>query len=280
MLSLQQPALAHFVKAAPAADATVDARDARCATLRVLLKNHSRRALTSFDIARLKEWINGLRSQAESRGRGWLSGIASPWPATVNKSAEAIAALESRPKRRKRPQFKIFLGTLYYKTGQDEKAAELLNAALDSLTDLDQRSSVCRMLGNLYLRQGKRDQAITVWKRISEQNPQEIFAQLELAEIYEDNRMWDQAIQVYRQVISLSKEDPYRRCRALRSIGQCLVHAEKFKDAIATYEEALGLVSPGNWLLKLEVAPGRRLRRHWGSGWPGGKYAHRQAGTK
>lgn len=167
------------------------------------------------------------------------------------KSAEALASLEQAgAKGENRPQFKVLLGTLYYKTGQDDKAAALLSSALDALSDLDQRSSVCRLLGNLYLRQGKRDEAIKVWKRIAEQNPKEIFSLLELAEIYEDNRLWDQAMAVYRQIIAQSQDDPYRRCRALRSIGQCLLHAEKHKEAIAVLEEALALVSPGNWLFE------------------------------
>lgn len=247
------------LKAAPAADATADTRDRemRDRYEKVLLKNpFQERAFNQLydgysKVEGVDKWIEVLKPKVEGEdGLAVLLLLGQLYDRQF-KSAEAIAAFEkAAQKGESRPQFKILLGTLYYKTGQDEKAAELLNAALDSLTDLDQRSSVCRMLGNLYLRQGKRDQAITVWKRISEQNPQEIFAQLELAEIYEDNRMWDQAIQVYRQVISLSKEDPYRRCRALRSIGQCLVHAEKFKDAIAIYEEALGLVSPGNWLFE------------------------------
>lgn len=167
------------------------------------------------------------------------------------KTAEAMAVFEQAAvKGEARPQFKVLLGTLYYKAGKDEAAAKLLSESLDTLTDLDQRASVSRLLGNLYLRQGKRDEAVTVWKRIAEQNPEEIFAQLELAEIYEDNRMWDQAIAVYRGVADRSKDDPYRRCRALRSIGQCFVQAEKFKEAIATYEQALELVAPGNWLFE------------------------------
>jgi len=74
------------------------------------------------------------------------------------RTADAIAALEKAgAKGEARPQFKVLLGTLYYKAGRDDKSAELLSASLDTLTDLDQRSAVCRMLGNLYLRQGKRD---------------------------------------------------------------------------------------------------------------------------
>lgn len=167
------------------------------------------------------------------------------------KTGDAITALEQAvASGESRPQFKVLLGTLYYKVGKDEAAGRLLGESLDALTDLDQRSAVSRLLGNLYLRQGKRDEAVAVWKRITEQNPGEAFAQLELAEIYEDNRMWDQAIEVYQGLVAAAKDDPYQRCRALRSIGDCQVQSEKFKEAIATYEQALGLVAPGNWLFE------------------------------
>lgn len=225
---------------------------------KVLLKNpFQERAFNSVyegwsKVEGVDKWIDALKPKAES-GEDALAALLLLGQVYDRqfKTAEAIAAFEqASAKGEARPQFSVLLGTLYYKAGRDDQAAQRLSTALDALTDLDQRSSVCRMLGNLYLRQGKRDQAIAVWKRIAEQNPEEIFAQLELAEIYEDNRLWDQAIGVHRQVAEKSKDDPYRRCRALRSIGQCLVQAEKFKDAIATFEEALGLVSPGNWLFE------------------------------
>ncbi len=167
------------------------------------------------------------------------------------KTSEALAALEQAAAAGEdNPQFKLLLGSIYYKAGRDEPAATNLAAALEAITDLDQRASTCRLLGNLYLRQGKRAEAIAVWKRIAEQNPEEIFAQLELAEIYEDNRMWDEAITVYRGIVDRSEDDPYRRCRALRAIGNCQVQQEKPQEAIATYEQALGLAAPGNWLFE------------------------------
>lgn len=167
------------------------------------------------------------------------------------KTAEAVTALEKAAKSgESRPEFKVLLGTLYYKIGKDEESVKLLGESLDTLADLDQRSHVCRMLGNLFLRQGKRDEAIAVWKRITEQNPTEIFSQLELAEIYEDNRMWDEAIVVYNKIADLSESDPYRRCRALRSVGDAHLRAERHTDAIANYEKALGMVAPGNWLFE------------------------------
>ncbi len=197
------------------------------------------------------KWIEALKPKADGPDSVAVQLLLGQIYDRQFNTAEAIAALEKAgTKGEARPQFKVLLGTLYYKGGQDDKSVELLSAALDTLTDLDQRSAVCRMLGNLFLRQGKRDQAVAIWKRVAEQNPGEIFAQLELAEIYEDNRMWTNAITVYRTIADNAKDDPYRRCRALRSIGQAMVQSERFKDAIVTYELALDLVSPGNWLFE------------------------------
>ena len=243
-----------------AADAAADAirdREMRDRYEKVLLKNpFQERAFEQVYDAYSKvegvdKWVEAIKPKVEGEDSLAALLLLGQIYDRQFKTAEALAALErAAAKGEERPQFKVLLGTVYYKAGQDEKAAELLGKALDALSDLDQRSAVCRMLGNLYLRQGKRDQAIAVWKRISEQNPGEIFAQLELAEIYEDNRMWTNAIAVYGQIADLSKDDPYRRCRALRSIAQSLVQSEKFKEAIATYEQALELVSPGNWLFE------------------------------
>ena len=197
------------------------------------------------------KWIEALKPKADGPDGLAVQVLLGQVYDRQFKTADAIAVLDKAGANgESRPQFKVLLGTLYYKAGQDDKAAGLLGAALDSLTDLDQRSAVCRMLGNLYLRQGKRDEAVAVWKRVAEQNPGETFAQLELAEIYEDNRMWTNAIAVYRAIADNAKDDPYRRCRALRSIGQAMVQSERFKDAISTYEQALELVAPGNWLFE------------------------------
>lgn len=258
LVTVLAAALAPFIT--HAADAPDPARDKemRDRYETVLLRNpFQERAFGSVyegysKVEGVDKWIEALKPRAES-GDDTLPALLLLGQIYDRqfKTADAISALEkAATKGESRPQFKVLLGTLYYKAGKDDKAVELLSASLDTLTDLDQRSGVCRMLGNLYLRQGKRDQAIVVWKRIVEQNPEEVFAQTELAEIYQENRMWDEAIGVYRRIADSAKDDPYRRCRALRSIGQCLVQAEKFKDAIATYEQALELVAPGNWLFE------------------------------
>ena len=146
--------------------------------------------------------------------------------------------------------FDIFLGTLYYDSGSYEGAAELLTRSLESLNDPERRGKIARILGNVYLRQGDKDQAVAAWKRIAEQDADDVFALLELAEIYGDNAMWQEAIDAHEKVIAASPRDIYRRCQSLRTIARANIQLENFPQAVAKYEEAMELVSPGNWLFE------------------------------
>ena len=177
------------------------------------------------------------------------------------KTAEAVEALESvqqtannaaapATKFAASPEFNRLLGTLYYRQGENQKGISLLTQALADLPELEERSQVSRILGNLFLREGNTERAVEVWKQIAAQSPDDLFAQIELGAIYEENRLWDEAVQIYQHIAALAEQEPYRRCRALRSIGNCHLQAERFPQAIAAYEAALELVSPGNWLFE------------------------------
>jgi len=147
-------------------------------------------------------------------------------------------------------QFDVLYGTLCYQAGRDDAAIERLTKSLEALEDTEERGRVCRLLGSLYIRKGDPEAAITAWERLTELNPNDLFVHSELAEIYEDNRMWDRAIGVYETIITTSENDPYRQCRSLRAIGRCRLEEEKHAEAITAYEEALDLVAPGNWLFE------------------------------
>ncbi len=167
------------------------------------------------------------------------------------KTNDALLSLEkARELGMADTQLDLLLGRLYYENGQDEKAATLLTAALEQPLPPEERSGVARILGNLYLRQGKRDEAIAAWKRIADDNPGDTFAQTELAEIYEDNRMWPEAVATYTALADASGNDPYQKCRALRATGRAHIALEAYPEAIAAFEQALDLVSPGNWLFE------------------------------
>lgn len=167
------------------------------------------------------------------------------------KTNEAIRVLEeANAQGAAGPEFDLLLGTLYYQAGQDRQSAELLSTSLDTLVDQDQRSRVCRMLGNVYLRRGERDLAIAAWKRLIESDKADDFAYIELAEVYQDHRMWQESIEVLNRLVEIAEGNPYRQCWALRAMGDAQSRLERYAEAIATYEKALGLAAPGNWLFE------------------------------
>lgn len=167
------------------------------------------------------------------------------------KTKDAVETLsKARTLGESSPAFNALLGRLYYETGRDEDAIALLGAALDGAESPEQRAELCRMLGSVYLRSGKRAEAAAVWERIAELNPEDFFALQELAEIYEENRMWDEAIAARKRIIATATNDPYRQCHAWRAIGQSLLAKDDSAGAIAAFEQGLALAAPGNWLFE------------------------------
>ena len=197
-------------------------------------------------------WIEKLKPRLQDSASKQSAGIViGQIFARQFRTEAAIATLENVSQGDQNPpEYNRLLGTLYYREGENEKGITLLTEALTSLTELEARTQVSRMLGNLFLREGNTEKAIEVWQQVTAQSPNDLFAQLELGDIYQENRLWDEAIEVYRHIASLSDRDPYRKCRALRSVGNCQLQAENYPEAIATYEAALELVSPGNWLFE------------------------------
>ena len=194
-------------------------------------------------------WLARLKpaeGQAETAGGLVLQGRIL---ARQFKTREAVEALsKARELGEASAAFNALLGRLYYETGKDEDAIILLGAALDATESPEQRSELCRILGSVYLRSGKRAEAAAVWKRIAALNPNDLFALQELAEICEENHMWDEAIAARQRIIAAASNDPYRQCHAWRAIGQSLLAKDDHAGAIAAFEQGLALAAPGNWL--------------------------------
>src|SRR5262249_10610007 len=128
----------------PAADAPDPARDKemRDRYESVLLRNpFQERAFNAVYEAYSRfegvdRWVEALQPKAAS-GDGALSVLLLLGQIYDRqfKTADAIAALEKAAAMGEtRPQFQVLLGTLYYKAGKDDKAAELLGASIETLS--------------------------------------------------------------------------------------------------------------------------------------------------
>ena len=149
----------------------------------------------------------------------------------------------------------LTLGQIYTTLRQHEKAINALTkaAALSEQTESvtpDDQIAIYKTLGRAYFYQDRVDDAIITWMKIAELDPQNIFARIELADLFREQELSPQAIAQHEAIIEIKKDDPYRVCLSLREIGKIHEDTGAYEAAQARYDEALALTAPGNWLRK------------------------------
>ncbi len=114
----------------------------------------------------------------------------------------------------------------------------------------EEMTAIYKALGRSYFRRDKVDEAITAWIKIAEIDPQNIFARTELADLFIEQELYEQAITQHQAIIQLKADDPYRKCLSQREIGNIYEIKGDYQKAIKSYDTALSLTVPGNWLRK------------------------------
>ena len=147
------------------------------------------------------------------------------------------------------------LGRMFATLRQHEDAIRQLTKAAE-LSEQTQAASpeelmeIYKALGRSYFSRDRVDEAIAAWKKIPELDPENIFSRIELADLFREQELYEQAIAQHEAIIQLKTDDPYRVCLSRREIGN--IHDEKgdYANAIQSYDAAMALTAPGNWLRK------------------------------
>ncbi len=147
------------------------------------------------------------------------------------------------------------LGQLYVTLRQHENAIRELAKAVtfseqSQSVSPEELTEIYKTLGHAYFSRDKLDDAIKAWKKISELDPQNVFARIELADLFREKELYPQAIAQHQAIIDIKKDDPYRRCLSLREIGKIHEDTGAYEKAREHYDKALGLTATGNWLRK------------------------------
>ena len=147
------------------------------------------------------------------------------------------------------------LGQAYATLLQHENAINALKQAATfaeetQIAPLEELTDIYKALGSAYFRRDRVDAAISAWTKIAELDPENIFTRIELADLLREQELYEQAIAQHEAIIQFKKEDPYRVCLSRREIGN--IHEAKgaYQNAIQSYDAALLLTAPGNWLRK------------------------------
>ena len=174
----------------------------------------------------------------------------------LGKDIETVTAYQRAVELAPNDYYPYFaLGQMFAMLRQYENAIRELTRAAE-LSEQTQAASpeelmkIYKALGRAYFSRDRVDEAISAWEKIPELDPENIFSRIELADLFREQELYEQAIAQHEAIIELKTDDPYRVCLSRREIGN--IHDEKgdYEDAIQSYDAAMALTAPGNWLRK------------------------------
>ena len=174
----------------------------------------------------------------------------------LGKDADAVAAYLRAVELTPDNYYPYFaLGQAYTTLLQHENAINALKqaAAFAEATQaapLEELTDIYKALGRAYFRRDRVDAAISAWTQIAELDPENIFTRIELADLLREQELYKQAIAQHEAIIRFKKDDPYRVCLSWREIGNIHEAKSDYGAAIQSYDTALALTAPGNWLRK------------------------------
>ena len=174
----------------------------------------------------------------------------------LGKDADAVTAYQRAVELTPDNYYPHFaLGQVYAILLQHENAISALKqaAALAEETQdatPEDMTAIYKALGRAYFRRDKVDEAVAAWTKIAELDPQNIFARTELADLFIEQELYEQAIAQHEAIIKHKTDDPYRVCLSRREIGNIYETKGDYQKAIQSYDTALALTAPGNWLRK------------------------------
>ncbi|MDE0638040.1 MAG: tetratricopeptide repeat protein [Candidatus Poribacteria bacterium] len=174
----------------------------------------------------------------------------------LGKDKEALTAYQRGVELAPNNYYAYFaLGQLYVTLRQHEDAIRELAKAVtfseqSQSVSPEELTEIYKTLGHAYFSRDKLDDAIKAWKKISELDPQNVFARIELADLFREKELYPQAIAQHQAIIDTKKDDPYRRCLSLREIGKIHEDTGEYEKAREHYDKALSLTATGNWLRK------------------------------
>ena len=94
-------------------------------------------------------------------------------------------------------------------------------------------------LGNLYVKAGKDDQALTIFKQVEKVDDENLDALVALAGIYRRQRKYDESVAFLEQALVVCESDPKSRAKISYNLGFTYRQMGNYDEAIKCFEEVV-----------------------------------------
>lgn len=166
--------------------------------------------------------------------------------AAVDREEEALALLAELEGNE--TELHLLRGRLSLEAGQPEEAGAALDLAAAGTDDLRLLEEIHQARGRARLAAGDRDGARAAFEDLAALDPADFHLRFLSADALAAAGLAEEAIEAYLAAGELAGPDTARRCRALAAAGALLEARDRPGDAVARYDEAIDLMSRGNWL--------------------------------
>ncbi|MCP4853959.1 MAG: tetratricopeptide repeat protein [Fuerstiella sp.] len=140
-----------------------------------------------------------------------------------------------------------YLGKALLALGESERAAEALERALTCRPERAELGEIYQLLGRIYQRAQKHEQALGVWKRFEATFPDDERIHEQIATILIDEQQLEEALERLT-VLANSASDPSRRVKFGIDAAELKLRMGRRAEALADFEKQVALLKPGSWL--------------------------------
>lgn len=170
----------------------------------------------------------------------------------VAEAAATLGGVEKLPAdmARQTSDLLVLKAEVFQKSGNNAAAEGVLKEAVGLAGGVSEKVRLTEALADLYLRDSKKEEAVKVLGALAAEFPDNYLHQRQVAGALAQRGLHEAAVERYRGMLPLVKEEVDRKCETLRELGQSLEKLNKRDEAIEAYVEAVGLLGSDHWLQK------------------------------
>lgn len=142
----------------------------------------------------------------------------------------------------------VEIGTLYRNSGKKDEAKTAFDAALKHADDKKTKMTALRALADIAISNNDVDGAKKYFEQFIDLDPKNSQLRLELGDALMNASKFDDAIAAYRDAEKMLGSDPAKKMDVIARIGQTLKEKGDPDGAIAEYRRAIKLAPPGYFL--------------------------------